>query len=100
VAGLRDFEELGSSKSCERRFLSCTASLRTCLDLMVASSPLCDVVRDARGDCCSSSGMVASIGGCGDDSLKPTGDEKGSSFAADLDLRWYPGVTVSDFTTT
>ena len=64
---------------------------------MVALSPLCDVVRGARGDCCSSS-MVASAGGCGDDNLKSIGDENGSSFAADLDLRWNPGVGISCFT--
>ena len=65
---------------------------------MVALSPLWNVVRSARGDSCSESGIVASACGCGDDSLKPAGDENGSSFVIDFDLRWYPGVVVSDFT--
>ena len=42
--------------------------------------------------------MVASAGGCGDDSLEPIGDEEGSSFAVDLDPRWYLEVIISDFT--
>jgi hypothetical protein len=42
--------------------------------------------------------MVASIGGCGDDSLRQVGDENGSSFAIDFDLRWCAGVVVSGFT--
>ena len=42
--------------------------------------------------------MVASVGGCGDDSLKPGGDENGSSSTIDFDLRWRPGVVVSGFT--
>lgn len=95
VVGLGDIDE--ADRSCGRRLLSFTASLRTCLDLMVALSPFCDVVRGARGESCSASGMVASVGGCGDDNLKPRGDEKGSSFVAESDLRWRPGVVTSDF---
>lgn len=65
---------------------------------MVASRPFWDVVTGARGDSCSATKMVASVGGCGDDSFKPVGDENGSSFAVDFVLRCCPGVAVSDFT--
>lgn len=54
---------------------------------MVALSPFCDVVRGARGESCSASGMVASVGRYGEDSFKPAGDENGSSSAIDFDLR-------------
>ena len=58
----------------------------------------CDVVRGARGDCCLSS-TVALARRCGDDGLKPIGDEGVSSFAVDLNPRWYPEAIISDFTT-
>ena len=58
----------------------------------------CDIVRGARGNCCPSS-MEASARGCGDDSLKPIGDEERSSFAVGLNPRWYLEVIISDFTT-
>ena len=65
---------------------------------MVALSPACDVVREAKGDSCSALGIVASVGGCGDDNFKAVGEEKGSSFAIELDLRCCPGVIASRFT--
>ena len=52
----------------------------------------------ARGDSCLALDMVASTCACGNDSFKPMEDKNGSSFAAEFDLRWYPGVIVSDFT--
>ena len=65
---------------------------------MVALSPFWDVVTGARGESCSAPGRVASVGGCGDDSLRPVGDENGSSITVDFDLRWCAGVVVSGFT--
>ena len=50
VVGLRESEELGYSKSRKRPFLSCTTSLQTRFDTMVALSLLCDVVRGAKGN--------------------------------------------------
>ena len=66
--------------------------------MIVASNSLCDVVRAQREIVVRPSGVVASAGGCRDDNLPPIGDENGSSFAVDLDLRWYPGVGISCFT--